>query len=112
MTEGACIRILVADDHTVIREVLAAIIATQPDMQLVGEASDGVEAVQKAAALRPDVILMDLMMPRKDGLAAIREIKQANPHAHILVLTSFADDEKVFPAIKAGALGYLLVPVD
>jgi NarL family two-component system response regulator LiaR len=108
VTEAARIRILVADDHTVIREGLAAIIATQSDMQLVGEASDGVEAVQKAAALRPDVILMDLMMPRKDGLAAIRDIKQSNPDAHILVLTSFADDEKVFPAIKAGALGYLL----
>lgn len=108
MAEAGCIRILVADDHTVIREGLAAIIATQPDLQLVGEASDGVEAVQKAAALRPDVILMDLMMPRKDGLTAIRDIKRANPEAHILVLTSFADDEKVFPAIKAGALGYLL----
>lgn len=108
MTTEGRIRILVADDHTVIREGLAAIIATQPDLQLVGEAGDGVEAVHKAAALRPDVILMDLMMPRKDGLAAIRDIKQADPNAHILVLTSFADDEKVFPAIKSGALGYLL----
>jgi NarL family two-component system response regulator LiaR len=91
-----------------IREGLSAIIATQPDLQLVGAASDGVEAIEKARTLRPDVILLDLMMPRKDGLTAIKEIKQHDPDAHILVLTSFADDEKVFPAIKSGALGYLL----
>jgi NarL family two-component system response regulator LiaR len=74
----------------------------------VGEAEDGVEAVLKAHSLQPDVILMDLVMPRKDGIEAIREIKGENPRARILVLTSFAEDEKVFPAIRAGALGYLL----
>jgi NarL family two-component system response regulator LiaR len=77
-------------------------------MEVVGEAADGVEAVQKACALRPDVILLDMVMPRMDGLEAIIEIKRECPEAHILVLTSFSDDEKVFPAIKAGALGYLL----
>jgi NarL family two-component system response regulator LiaR len=102
------IRILIADDHAVVREGLAAILAAQPDLSLVGEATDGVEAVALAQELHPDVILLDLVMPRKDGLAAIREIKRTNPDAHILILTSFADDERVFPAIKAGALGYLL----
>jgi NarL family two-component system response regulator LiaR len=102
------LRILIADDHAVVREGLAAIITVQPDMELAGQAGDGVDAVELAQALGPDVILLDLVMPRLDGLAAIQAIKQANPQAHILVLTSFADDERVFPAIKAGALGYLL----
>jgi NarL family two-component system response regulator LiaR len=102
------IRILVADDHAVVREGLRALIETEPGMRLVGEAADGVEAVRQAGALEPDVILLDLVMPRKDGIAAIREIKQEKPAARILVLTSFAEDDKVFPAIKAGAQGYLL----
>lgn len=102
------IRILIADDHAVVREGLRALIDTEPGMELVGEAADGVEAVQKSAAVDPDVILLDLVMPRKGGLEAIREIKEDNPRARILVLTSFAEDEKVFPAIKAGAQGYLL----
>lgn len=108
MSSERIIRILIADDHAVVREGVGAILSIQPDMALVGEATDGVEAVSMAKALRPDVILLDLVMPHMDGLAAIREIKQADPEAHILVLTSFADDERVFPAIKAGALGYLL----
>jgi two-component system, NarL family, response regulator LiaR len=87
---------------------LSALIATEPAMSLVGEAEDGVEAVLKARSLRPDVILMDLAMPRKDGIEAIHEIKNENADARILVITSFAEDEKVFPAIKAGAQGYLL----
>jgi NarL family two-component system response regulator LiaR len=103
-----CIRILIADDHALVRDGLRTLIATEPGMDMVGEAKDGVEAVGKARALRPDVILMDLVMPRKDGLEAIDEIKAENPEARILVLTSFGEDEKVFPAIKAGALGYLL----
>ena len=111
MPDARRIRILIADDHTVIREGLAAIIATQPDLVVVGEAGDGIEAVKKAEELRPEVILMDLMMPRKDGLAAIREIRENDATARILVLTSFADDEQVFPAIKSGALGYLLKDV-
>jgi NarL family two-component system response regulator LiaR len=106
MTET--IRILIADDHAIVREGLRALISTKPDMELVGEAADGVEAVLKARSLRPDVILLDLVMPRKDGIEAIGEIKGENPEARILVLTSFAEDHKVFPAIQAGALGYLL----
>jgi NarL family two-component system response regulator LiaR len=102
------IRILITDDHAVVREGLRTLIGTEPGMEVVGEAADGVEAVQKACALRPDVILLDMVMPRMDGLEAIIEIKRECPEAHILVLTSFSDDEKVFPAIKAGALGYLL----
>ena len=102
------IRILIADDHAVVREGLRTLIGSEPDLRLVGEATDGEEAVQQAQALRPDVILMDLLMPRKDGLEAIAEITEENPEARILVLTSFADDDKVFPAIKAGALGYVL----
>jgi NarL family two-component system response regulator LiaR len=102
------LRILIADDHTVVREGLGAIITIQPDMVLVGEAADGLEAMAQAQALQPDVVLLDLVMPHQDGLAAIIQIKQHNPKVGILVLTSFADDEKVFPAIKAGAMGYLL----
>lgn len=102
------IRILIADDHAVVREGLRALIDTEPGMRLVGEAADGLEATQKSAALEPDVILLDLVMPRMGGLDAIREIKERNPRARILVLTSFAEDDKVFPAIKAGAQGYLL----
>ena len=102
------IRILITDDHAVVREGLRTLIGTEPGMDVVGEAEDGLEAVQKACTLKPDVILLDMMMPRMDGLQAIKEIKRECPEAHILVLTSFSDDEKVFPAIKAGALGYLL----
>lgn len=108
MTEVSCIRVLIADDHTLVRESLCLLISGEPDMQVVGEAGDGMEAVQKAELLQPDVILLDLVMPRKNGLEAISEIQQGNPTARILVLTSFAEDDKVFPAIKAGALGYLL----
>ncbi len=102
------IRILISDDHTIVREGLRALFATEPGIEVVGEAADGVEAVDKARALQPDVILLDMVMPRKDGLGAIADIMRDNPKARILVLTSFAEDEKVFPAIKAGALGYLL----
>ena len=102
------IRILIADDHAVVREGLRALIDVEPGMELVGEAADGIEAVQKARSLQPDVILLDLVMPRMGGIEAIGEIKRENPGARILVVTSFAEDEKVFPAIKAGALGYLL----
>ena len=102
------IRILLADDHPIVREGLRALIATEPGMLVVGEAKDGGEALFKARSLQPDVILLDLVMPRKDGLAAISEITHDLPGARILVLTSFAEDEYVFPAIKAGAMGYLL----
>jgi NarL family two-component system response regulator LiaR len=102
------IRVLIADDHPVVRRGLGSLINIRSDMELVGEAVDGAEAVDKARLLKPDIILLDLMMPHKGGLEAIGEIKQENPEARILVLTSFADDDKVFPVIKAGALGYLL----
>ncbi len=108
MSTSNAIRILITDDHSVVREGLRALIDTEPGMELVGEAADGAEAVAKARSLHPDVILLDLVMPRMGGLEAIEEIKQDDPEARILVLTSFDEDEKVFQAIKSGALGYLL----
>lgn len=102
------IRILIVDDHAIVREGLRGLITIEPDMELVDEASTGDEGVKKALALRPDVILMDLLMPGKDGAAAIAEIKDQWPEARVLVLTSFLEDDKVFPAIESGALGYLL----
>lgn len=102
------IRVLIADDHAVVRRGVRALIDTEPDMEVVDEASDGEEAVRKALSLQPDVILLDIVMPRKGGLEAIVEIKRENPEARILILTSFAEDDKVLPAIRSGALGYLL----
>jgi len=102
------IRILICDDHAVVREGLRTLIESESGMELVGEAVDGMDAVVQARSLDPDVVLMDLVMPRLGGLDAIRVIKRDRPSARILVLTSFAEDDKVFPAIKAGALGYLL----
>jgi two-component system, NarL family, response regulator LiaR len=102
------IRVLIADDHAIVREGLRTLINTEPGMELVGEAANGAEAVEKARKLNPDVILMDLVMPVMNGLDAIVEIRRENPQARILVLTSFVEDDKVLPAVKAGALGYLL----
>ncbi len=102
------IRLLIADDHPIVRKGLRALMEDQPDIQVVGEAADGKEAVERARELKPDVILLDLMMPGKDGFYAIGEIKREQPNARILVLTSYFEDDQVFPAIKAGALGYLL----
>ncbi len=102
------IRILICDDHSVVREGLRALIATEPDMEVVGEAVDGEKAILAYQALKPDIALIDMVMPRLDGIGAIRTIKNEFPNARILVLTSFAEDDMVFPAIKAGALGYLL----
>ncbi len=106
MTET--IRVLIADDHTVVRGGLVALLEDVEGIEVVAEAADGIEAVLRARATKPDVILMDLMMPRKTGIEAIEEIRKESPNARILVLTSYSDDDKVFAAIKAGALGYLL----
>jgi len=102
------IRVFLADDHAVVREGLVALIETEEDMEVVGAAENGEEAVRRVLHFQPDVTLLDLHMPRKGGLEAIAEIKEALPDARILVLTSFGDDENVFTAIKSGALGYLL----
>jgi NarL family two-component system response regulator LiaR len=102
------IRVLIVDDHAIVRKGIAALLATEPDVAVVGEAKDGSEAVAEAQRLLPDVVLMDLVMPKVDGLTAIRQIIASQPNACILVLTSFANDERIFNAIKAGALGYLL----
>jgi len=107
-TDAKTIRILIADRHPLVRRGLRSLFALEPGMELVGEVEDGVEAVAQARALRPDVILIDLLMPRQDGLQAIRAIVGQNPEARILVLTALADDDRVFAAIKAGVLGYLL----
>jgi DNA-binding NarL/FixJ family response regulator len=102
------VRVLLADDHALFREGLAGIITAQPDMEVVGEASDGLEALVKAQELKPDLILMDVQMPGMDGLEATRQIKQALPETIIVVLTVRDDDEKLFQALKNGAQGYLL----
>ena len=106
MTET--VRIFIADDHAIVREGLRALLATEPGLELVGEANDGLQAVSKVQALKPDVILLDMVMPQMDGLEAIIEIRKNWSEAKIIVLTSFSDDEKVFSAIRNGALGYLL----
>ena len=102
------IRVLITDDHAIVRKGLTVLLATEKDIKVVGEAKDGLEAVEKAGSLKPDVVLMDLVMPKMDGIEATRKITEAYPKSKILVLTSFAADDKVFPAVKAGALGYLL----
>ena len=112
LTSNKPIRVLIADDHAIVRRGLRTLITSQRDMELVGEAVNGAEAVLKTRTVQPDIILMDMVMPRQDGASAIREIKKENPQARILVLTSFAEDDKIFPAIKSGALGYLLKDTD
>jgi NarL family two-component system response regulator LiaR len=106
MTET--IRVLIVDDHTVVRDGLQALLSVEPGMQVVGSAADGIEAVHLARELNPDVILLDLVMPRMDGVQAINEIKRNDPTARILVLTSFAENHQVFSAIKSGAMGYIM----
>lgn len=100
--------ILLADDHQLFREGLCGILSTQPDFNVVGEAADGLEAVVKARQLKPDMIIMDVSMPRMDGVEATRQIKKDLPEATIVMLTVRDEDEKLFEAIKSGAQGYLL----
>ncbi len=102
------IRVLIVDDHTIVRKGICALLAEIAGIEVVGEAADGQAAIAQAERLCPDVILMDLAMPRLDGIEATRQIKASQPESRILVMTSFATDDKVLPAIKAGALGYLL----
>jgi len=102
------VSVLIVDDHPVVREGLRTFLELQPDLEFVGEAADGVEALDKIGQLLPDVVLMDLVMPRMDGITTIRQIKALSPSTRILVLTSFSEDDKVFPAVKAGAHGYLM----
>ncbi len=104
-------RVLIVDDHGVVREGLRAYLELEPDIQVVGEAKDGLEAVRRAAELQPDVVLMDLVMPNMDGVDATSRIKEQQPATHIIILTSFLDDERVVPAIRAGATSYLLKDV-
>jgi NarL family two-component system response regulator LiaR len=108
VTDDKPIRVLVVDDHAIIRKGVKALLDLVPDIELVGEAENGNQAIKKDLDLQPDVILMDLMMPEMDGIACIREIKAQRPNAHILVLTNFAGEDMIFPAIKAGAMGYHL----
>ena len=102
------IGVLVVDDHAVVREGLRTFLELQDGIDVVGEAADGEEAVRQAEALRPDVVLMDLVMPRLDGVGAMRELRRRLPSTRVIVLTSFAEDERLLPAIQAGAAGYLL----
>lgn len=102
------IRVLIVDDHTVVRDGLNALLSVEPGIFVVGSAADGVEAVKLAGELVPDIILLDLVMPKMDGVQAINEIKQNNPEIKILVLTSFAENHQVYSAIKSGAIGYLM----
>jgi NarL family two-component system response regulator LiaR len=105
------IRVLIADDHAVVREGLRAFLALQDDVEVVAEAADGEEAVDAVAGLTPDVALVDLVMPRVDGIEAIRRIRSTSPDTRVIVLTSFVDEDKMLPAVRAGAAGYLLKDV-
>src|SRR5438034_6512209 len=102
------IRVLVVDDHAVVREGLRVFLEQQEGIEVAGEATDGEEAIEAAARLLPDVVLMDLVMPRLDGVAAMRALRERVPDARVIVLTSFIDDDKLLPALRAGAAGYLL----
>jgi NarL family two-component system response regulator LiaR len=109
---GEAIRVLVVDDHPVVRRGIRSLLAEEEGLEVVGEAANGKEALEQVEKLHPDVILMDLVMPEMNGVEAIQRITASHPEARILVMTSFAADDKVFPSIKAGALGYLLKDSD
>jgi NarL family two-component system response regulator LiaR len=105
------IKVLIADDHAVVRQGLQVFLGMQPDIEVVAEAENGEEAVALARRYRPDLVLLDLVMPKLDGLEALRRIKADRPEIQVLVLTSFTADDQIFPAIEAGAIGYLLKDV-
>ncbi len=106
--KNAPVRVLIVDDHPLVRQGLATFIESQEDIRLVGEASNGREAIEQVTALEPDVVLMDIVMPECDGVHATREIKSRYPGVEVLALTSFVTDEQILPALQAGASGYLL----
>lgn len=105
------IRILIVDDHQMVREGLKTFLEIQPDIEVAGEAGDGESALAAAGKVRPEVVLMDLVMPGMDGIETIRKMKEAHPEVRIVALTSFSEDEKIYSAIRAGACGYLLKDV-
>jgi DNA-binding NarL/FixJ family response regulator len=105
------IRVLIADDHAVVREGLRAFLALQEDIEVVAEAADGEAAVSAVERLTPDVALVDLVMPRVDGIEAIKRMRALRPETRVIVLTSFVDEDKMLPAVRAGAAGYLLKDV-
>lgn len=106
------ISVVLVDDHSVVRLGLRAYFSTLADIEVVGEAADGAEAVALAQKLAPDVVLMDLMLPGMDGVQATRAVRQASPRTQVIVLTSYHEDEHIFPAIRAGALSYVLKDID
>ena len=106
------IRVLLVDDHAVVREGLRAFLELQDDFEVIGEAADGEEALVQVDAFRPDVILMDLLMPKLDGVGAMLELRVRAPDSRVIVLTSYQDDDRLMPAIQAGAAGYLLKNVE
>lgn len=110
MTEA--VTVLLVDDHRVVRQGVRAFLDAQPDIEVIGEAASGEEAVEAARERPPDVVLMDLIMPGMDGVEATRQVKQVSPRTQVIVLTSYHQDEHIFPAIRAGALSYLLKDVE
>lgn len=108
MNASDTIKVLIVDDHDMVRRGLAAFLKTKPDLTLVGEARDGEEAIQRCGQLNPDVVLMDLIMPKMDGSAATQAIRKAYPHIQVIALTSFEDQELVHKVLQAGAISYLL----
>ncbi|MGH2892824.1 MAG: response regulator [Solirubrobacteraceae bacterium] len=106
------IRVLIVDDHAVVREGLRTFLELQDGIEVVGDAADGEQAVARATELEPDIVLMDLVMPRLDGIGAMRELRRRSSPSRVIVLTSFLDDERLMPALQAGAAGYLLKDVE